>query len=218
MAGDLFTELFQALQIYGYIGAFMISVLGSLIPFLPVPYLIPVVLMAEQLDPLILGIAAGVGGAIGKLTSYGLGRAGRRLLGEEKRRRMAALGKLIRRYGMLAVFLFALTPLPDDVIYVPIGLANFSIARFMIANTLGKIVLSWIVAYSGKIYFDYARLFLGEEGSPIAVAAALIAMIVITVFLLKIDWELVLKLAEEKGVRGVIEGVVKSFRPERSEQ
>ncbi len=215
MAGDIFTELFQALQIYGYIGAFMISVLGSLIPFLPVPYLIPVVLMAEQLDPFILGVAAGIGGALGKLTSYGLGRAGRRLLGEEKRRRMTALGKLIRRYGMLAVFLFALTPLPDDVIYVPIGLANFSITRFMIANALGKIVLSWIVAYSGKIYFDYARIFLGEEGSPIAVAAALIAMIIITVILLKIDWELVLKLAEERGVRGVIDGIVKSFRPRK---
>ncbi len=215
MAGDIFTELFQALQIYGYIGAFMISVLGSLIPFLPVPYLIPVVLMAEQLDPFILGVAAGIGGALGKLTSYGLGRAGRRLLGEEKRRRMTALGKLIRRYGMLAVFFFALTPLPDDVIYVPIGLANFSITRFMIANALGKIVLSWIVAYSGKIYFDYARIFLGEEGSPIAVAAALIAMIIITVILLKIDWELVLKLAEERGVRGVIDGIVKSFRPRK---
>ena len=217
MPEDLFTELFQALQVYGYIGAFVISVLGSFIPFLPVPYLIPVVLMAERLDPLILGIAAGVGGALGKLTSYGLGRAGRRILGEEKRRRMTALGKLIRRYGMLAVFLFALTPLPDDIIYVPIGLANFSIIRFMIANMLGKIVLSWMVAYGGKIYFDYAKIFLGEGGSPIAVAAALIAMIIITIVLLKIDWEQVLRLAEDKGIRGVIDGILQSFRPRRKE-
>jgi len=211
MPGDFFTELFSSLQAYGYLGAFLISVLGSVVPFLPVPYLIPVVLMAEKLDPLILGIAAGIGGAVGKLTSYFLGRAGSRLLREEGQKRMETLGRAIGKYGAIAVFLFALTPLPDDVIYIPVGLARLSLLKFMIANALGKIVLSWIVAYGGRTYFDVARIVLGEGGGVTATIAALITMIIITVILLKIDWEDVVRSTEKEGARGAISSMLKSL-------
>jgi len=196
--GDAYSALFGALQSYGYLGAFMISVLGSLVPFLPVPYLIPIVLMARILDPLILGVVAGVGGALGKITSYLLGRFGRRFLSEERRRRTAILGKAIEKYGVVAVFLFALTPLPDDVIYIPVGLTGLSIVKFMIANMMGKIILSWIVAYTGRLYFDLAELFLGEKGGLEATILAIVAMILITVFLLMVDWERVIE-AQKRG-------------------
>ncbi|MCD6591594.1 MAG: VTT domain-containing protein [Thaumarchaeota archaeon] len=196
---EVYGALFGMLQAYGYLGAFIISVLGSVIPFLPVPYLIPIVLMARILDPFILGIVSGAGGALGKITSYLLGRFGRRFLSEERRKKTAILGEAIKRYGMIAVFLFALTPLPDDVIYIPVGLTGLSILRFMIANMLGKIVLSWIVAYAGRLYFDLASLFLGEGGGLEAVIIAMAAMIAITILLLRVDWEEVIKIAREKG-------------------
>ena len=197
--GDAYSSLFGVLQSYGYFGAFMISVLGSVVPFLPVPYLIPIVLMARILDPLVLGVVAGVGGALGKITSYLLGRFGRRFLSEERRRRTAILGKAIERYGVVAVFLFALTPLPDDVIYIPVGLTGLSIVRFMIANMMGKIILSWIVAYAGRLYFDLAELFLGGEGGLEATILAIVAMVLITAFLLMVDWERVIKAWRRRG-------------------
>lgn len=212
MGGDFFGELFTALQVYGYLGAFLISVLGSVIPFLPVPYLIPIVLMAETLNPFLLGIAAGVGGAVGKLTSYTLGRLGGRFLGSESRRRMSALSRTIDRYGALAVFLFALTPLPDDVIYIPIGLARLNLLKFMVANALGKIVLSWIVAYGGRTYFEVARSFLGEGEGLTAVVAALVAMILISIALFRIDWEDVVESARRKGLKAALESAIASLR------
>lgn len=205
----------ESLQVYGYLGAFLISILGNIVPFFPVPYLMFVFLMAQKFDPLILGIVAGVGGAIGKLTSYGLGRAGRKLLREKTRKKMTALGMMVGKYGMLAVFLFALTPLPDDVIYVPMGLTKFSLARFMLANALGKIVLTWMIAYGGRAYFQTAEFFLGEGANLTVVLAAVIAMIIITVVLLKIDWEIVLKSAEKRGFRGVLEGILESMKPNK---
>jgi len=192
-------EIFRALRAHGYLGALLIAVLGSLVPFLPVPYLIPIVLMSRTLDPLLLGIAAGIGGALGKLTSYFLGRFGRRLLSEERRKKTAVLGKAIEKYGMLAVFLFALTPLPDDVVYIPVGLTGLSIAKFMIANMLGKIVLSWIVAYAGRFYFDLATLFLGEGNGPIVTILAVAAMAAITVVMLRVDWEEVIEAGRKNG-------------------
>ena len=211
MNESFYQGIFEALQAYGYVGAFLISVLGSLIPFLPVPYLIPIVLMSKTLDPLLLGILAGIGGAIGKLTSYGLGRFGRRLLKEERRRKMTILGRAIGKYGALAVFLFALTPLPDDIIYIPIGLAGFDLIKFMFANALGKIILSWIVAYGGRLYFDLAGIFLGQGGGLTATFIALTAMIIITVLLLRIDWEEVMKSAERSGFMAAIKSMINSM-------
>ena len=211
MNESFYQGVFEVLQAYGYIGAFLISVLGSLIPFLPVPYLIPIVLMSKTLDPLLLGILAGIGGAIGKLTSYGLGRFGRRLLKEERRKKMTALGRAIGKYGALAVFLFALTPLPDDIIYIPIGLAGFDLIKFMFANALGKIILSWIVAYGGRLYFDLVGLFLGQGEGLVATFIALIAMIIITILLLRVDWEEVMRSAERSGFIGAIKSMINSM-------
>jgi len=210
MNEDLYSLLFGTLQSYGYLGAFLIAVFGSVIPFLPVPYLAPIVLMSGTLDPFFLGIIAGIGGALGKLTSYALGRFGRKLLTEERRERMNALGKAIGKYGAFAVFLFALTPLPDDIIYIPVGLTGFNLAKFMIANALGKIVLSWTVAYMGRFYFDVAVLFLGGEGGVVAVVGAIIAMAIITIVLLRINWEKVIEAAKKGGVRGAVKAMIDS--------
>jgi uncharacterized membrane protein YdjX (TVP38/TMEM64 family) len=197
-------ELLRIVQAHGYLGALLIAFMGSLVPFLPVPYLIPIVLMAKTLDPFLLGIAAGVGGSVGKLTSYFLGRFGRRFLNEERKRKTAVLGRAIAKYEMLAVFIFALTPLPDDIVYIPVGLTGLSIAKFMIANMLGKIVLSWIVAYAGRFYFDLATLFLGEGNGPLVTIIAIVAMVAITVLLLRVDWEKVIEDSKKNGLRAAL--------------
>ncbi len=53
----------------GYVGVFFTSLAGSVVPFLPVAYLIVVILLSGRLDSLALGVVAGVGGALGKATS-----------------------------------------------------------------------------------------------------------------------------------------------------
>ncbi|HIQ30359.1 MAG TPA: DedA family protein [Candidatus Caldiarchaeum subterraneum] len=204
MDNNLDDILLQIAQQYGYLGVFTVSLLGSLIPFLPVPYLFIVVLLSEALDPLILGLASGLGGSLGKVTSYALGRGGYRLFSQERKRKMDTLRGLIGRYGDLGVFIFALTPLPDDVYLIPIGMMRFSFWRFLIANTLGKIILSISVAYAGRTYFDAASLLLGEGAQLPATAAAITAMIIITVILLRVDWEVTVKILKDQGVIGVI--------------
>lgn len=191
---------------YGISGVFAVSILGSLIPFLPVPYLFVVVLLSDTIDPLILGLVAGVGGSLGKITSYTLGRLGYRFLGQDSKNRMDALREIIGKYGDLGVFVFALTPLPDDVYIIPAGMIKLSFVRFLIANTLGKILLATAVAYLGRTYFHYTAILLGES-SLISVILAIVAMTVITIILLRVDWELALKLVRESGWRGVFKNL-----------
>jgi len=201
---DVQDTLLQIATQYGYLGVFAASILGSIVPFLPIPYLFIVVLLSEALDPLLLGVSAGIGGSLGKITSYALGRGGYRFFSQETRRRMDSLRKIIGKYGDVGVFLFALTPLPDDVYLIPIGMMRFSFWRFLLANTLGKIFLSIGVAYLGKTYFNIALIFLGEGSQLPATVGAIVAMVIITVILLRVDWEMTLKIMQEEGMRGVI--------------
>ncbi|MEM3615602.1 MAG: hypothetical protein QXX09_03020 [Candidatus Methanomethylicia archaeon] len=74
---------------YGYIGALIVSILGNFIPFLPIPYLLAIYYMAGylQVDPIILGIVSGFGGAIGKSVVYMLGFEGSKLITSEEKRK-----------------------------------------------------------------------------------------------------------------------------------
>jgi membrane protein DedA with SNARE-associated domain len=176
-----------ALQ-YGYLGVFSASLLGSVIPFVPIPYLIAVVLLSNVLNPLVLGIVAGLGGAIGKTTSYFLGRSGYLLSKERTRKNMDTLRSFVGKYGDLAVFVFAATPLPDDVCFVPIGVVRFPFWRFLLANTAGKLVLAIGVAYLGRAYFAIATVFLGED-TTVATIAIMVITVLVTILLLRVDWE-----------------------------
>lgn len=185
---------------------FVVSLLGSVLPFVPIPYLFVVVLLSDTVDPLLLGIVSGLGGSLGKITSYALGRMGYRFLGETRQRRMDALREIIGKYGVIGVFVFALTPLPDDVYIIPAGMVRLNFWRFLIANTLGKIILATLVAVLGRTYFEYARILLGES-TWITTGLAVLAMVIITVILLRTDWETMLQTLKKSGWKGVLQNL-----------
>ncbi len=187
MADFLTTLTNLALQ-YGYLGVFGTALLGSVVPFLPVPYLIIVVLLSNRLDPLALGIAAGLGATVGKTTSYFLGRSGYLLSKGSTKKKMDTLRSLAGKYGDLAVFIFALTPLPDDVCFVPIGVMRFPFWRFLLANAAGKLGEALFVAYFGRAYFTIATGFLGVS-EILAMIIALVLTLVVTILLLRVDWD-----------------------------
>lgn len=192
-------DLYNILYSYAYVGAFLISLLGSFIPFLPLPYLIPIVLMADKFNPIILGTVSGIGGAVGKITSYLIGRISRRFF-QPRDNKSNIMIRAIDKYGALAVFLFALTPIPDDVLYIPVGFAKMNFVKFMFANTLGKIILTIIVAYLGKAYFTLIRFYISGEVGIYPILASIIFMILLSIVLFKIDWEIVIKNYRKHGL------------------
>ncbi|GBC71129.1 hypothetical protein HRbin02_00908 [Candidatus Calditenuaceae archaeon HR02] len=203
-------DLFRQLEIFavksGYPGVFLLSLVGSAIPFLPLPYLFVVVILSGILDPLMLGLVSGLGGALGKITSYLLGRVGYRFLGQERKRSIDALNRLIGRYGAIGVFIFALTPLPDDVYYIPIGMTRYSFTKFMAYSTAGKVLLAIFVAYLGRTYMEALDILLnGGFGATIISISVLVA---ITVIILRVDWELLANHLEKGGIRAVLANLV----------
>ncbi|TLX98558.1 MAG: hypothetical protein E6K96_00200 [Thaumarchaeota archaeon] len=200
---------------YGYVGVFATTLLGSVVPFFPFPNLFVVVLLSNFLDPPQLGVLAGIGGSIGKVTSYLLGRSGYGLPKTETRSNLDLVRSFLGRYGTLGIFILAATPLRDEVYAIPMGMLNFPFWRFLLANTLGKIILYTAVAYLGRFFLATLAIFLGED-EVIATVLAFIFTIATTVLLRRANWKLALEVYRKSGLRGVISSLPSLFDDDES--
>ena len=61
----------------------------------------------------------------------------------------------LEKYGHLAVFFFALSPLPDEVIWIPIGVLNYDKRKALISCWLGKFLLIAAIAFAGHHGLNY---------------------------------------------------------------
>ena len=110
---------------------------------------------------------------------------------------MKPFQKLVKRYGGSAAFVAAATPIPDDLVYIPLGLAKYNPKRFFVATLLGKIVLYYvIVLISHYMGLSLLEPILQEIEDPLPVYVGIIilgaAMTIIVILLLRLDWERIL--------------------------
>ncbi len=176
-----------ALQ-FGYLGVFLISLIGALSIIFPIPYTLVIYLLGSVLDPFLVAVSGGLGSALGEFSGYVLGYYGRAVLSEERRRKMDYMMKIFLRYGFAAIFLFALTPLPDDLLFIPLGIMRYRFVKAFIPALLGKMLMCFILAYSGSMSFGIIRVVFGE-GGWLGVLITSAFLIIVIVAILKIDWE-----------------------------
>ena len=175
---------------YQFLGVFFISFVGSLSIIFPIPYtLVILTLGSAGLNPVLLTVAGGLGSAIGEFSGYALGYYGARFVSKERRRKMNFFVKIFDKYGPLAVFLFALTPLPDDLLFIPLGILRYKFWKTFIPCLVGKFLMCFLLAYFGNLFRDLAILIFGEEESWIGMAITVAALLVVVYVLLKVDWE-----------------------------
>jgi membrane protein YqaA with SNARE-associated domain len=143
---DIFVEF---VKVYGYLGAFTVSLVGSLVPFISGPYMIPVVALNPILNPTILGLVSALGASIGKLSSYLIGIwMGKYVLESRLRRKFEVTQKLLGKYGFPAIVLVSATPLPDDFVYIPMGMMRYSVWKTFTGILMGKTFLILLVTWS----------------------------------------------------------------------
>ncbi len=162
-----------------------------------------VVILSNTLNPLWIGVLAGLGGAVGKVTSYLLGRSGYLLTSDSSKKNLDVLHGFVSKYGPVGVFIFAVTPLPDDLYIVPMGIMRLPFWQFFLANLAGKVTLGVLVAYLSRTYFSF---LLGGESLPI-LAGEIAATILFSVVLLKADWVLALTKLREGGISGLLRSI-----------
>ena len=181
---------------YGYVGAFVVSIIGNVTIFFPVPYAIVIYALGMSLDPILLGISCGLGSTIGEFSSYFLGRGGRKLIEKRYGKRLESAKLLVQRFGMLAIFAFAVLPIPDDLIMIPMGMMEYSMKKLFAAMLAGKTILGLTLAYAGRYSFSFIRdLF--ESGGIMTGIISTVLIILLIVAMLKIDWTRFIPMPEE---------------------
>ena len=192
-------DIFPFAPEVGYIGLALVSFIGSLIPFVPVPSFILLATMSvgEQFDLHILALVSAFTATIAKQIIFYASYGGRRMISEKTKKRMRPFQKLVKRYGGAAAFVAAATPIPDDMVYIPLGLAKYNPKRFFVATLSGKIVLCYIIVlishYTG---LSILEPILEDIDDPLAIYAGMIVfgaiMTAIVILLLRLDWARIL--------------------------
>jgi len=178
---------------FGPFGVFLLSLVSAMSIFVPIPYTIVIFLLGKYgMDPFLLMITGGLGSAIGELSGYVLGYYGRKIISQERLRKMSYLIKAFGRYLPIVIFLFAFTPLPDDLLFIPLGILKYKLYKAFIPSLLGKLVMCYTLAYLGKIGAEVILLIFGEEGSWIGSVILFILLIIVLIIMFKVDWEKVL--------------------------
>jgi len=192
-------ELFPFTPEVGYLGLAIVSFFGSLIPFVPIPSFVLVATMAvgEQFDIHVLVIIAALTSTAAKQIIFYISYGGRKIISEKTKKRMKPFQKLVKRYGGSAAFVAAATPIPDDLVYIPLGLAKYNPKRFFVATLLGKFVLYYvIVLISHYMGLSLLEPILQEIDDPLPIYIGIIilglAMTIIVILLLRLNWERIL--------------------------
>lgn len=201
----MWTWLYEAFKglggLGGYATIFVVALLGTIVPFVPIPYLAAVYFLSLLLpeNPFVIGFVSGLGAGVGKVVVYLMGRGARVLLSKETAERYERMGKLLRNYGALAVFLFSATPSPDDVIIIPLGMMKYNVLKLFAGLVAGKTVIATTVAHGGRAVAWIAG---GELLTGLAISIVL--FIIVMLILIFLDWEAMLTTLGERGVREFI--------------
>jgi membrane protein YqaA with SNARE-associated domain len=143
------------LRRWGYLGIFFIAMAGSATIVLPTPSSVAIFGGAIVLDPVLgipapimVGVVAGLGDAIGEFSGYGLGYAGTDLL--RQRRIYRTFEGWMRRNGVLTIFLLSTFPNPlFDLVGAAAGGARMKAVKFFFSCLAGKVVKDIFLAYGG---------------------------------------------------------------------
>lgn len=185
---------------YGYFGIFVISLIGATSIFIPIPYTVVIFTLGGYrangnpvFEPVWIAAAAGIGSAVGEFSGYLLGFGGRRVIGGRFKKKMDVLVKVFNRFGPLVIFVFALTPLPDDLLFIPLGVMRYSMVRAFVPALIGKFCMNLIVAYSGRFSIEIIRNIFGVESdwisAVIGTVLGITLLVVVLLIMFKLDWE-----------------------------
>ncbi len=162
----IFDDRVQELKHYGYLGAFVISILGGATIIIPVPMIAVVFAlggaMANPWHVALVGISAALGETVGAVTIYLTGQgAGHAISSNKHSRIQKAYDRMlgfIQRRGAWALFL--VTSIVNPFFYpaaFACGALRFGWRKYIFIVLVGKTIKCMTVVYAG--YFGLKGIF-----------------------------------------------------------
>jgi membrane protein DedA with SNARE-associated domain len=190
-----FADLFPFAPEVGYLSLALVNFFGSLVPFVPLPgfLLLATMSVGDTFHLHVLALVSAITATAAKQIIFFVSSRGRKIISEKTRKRMRPFERLVKKYGAAAAFVAAATPIPDDIIFVPLGLAKYNPKKFFIATLTGKIVLSYVIVFiSHYLGLSLIEPFIAtiDDATPIYIAIIIFGamMTAVVVLLLRLDW------------------------------
>ena len=146
----LYWEDFTGFAKYGYVGVLVISLLAGVTLFIPVPSVLVVFTLGAVLNPVFIGLIAGLGEAVGSMLVYLTGLTGARPMHALDNNVMKKFQIWMKTRGAISVF--AMSAIFNPLFYpftALAGMMHFGWWRFFILCLAGKTVKNTIVAGAG---------------------------------------------------------------------
>lgn len=141
------------LKSYGYVGLFLVNVIGAASILLPSPAAASVFGAGALLEDFLgipafiwVGLVAGLGEAVGEFSGYAAGYGGRIVV--EKRPEYERMHRWMDSHGTITMFLMSTIPNPlFDVAGLAAGAVQMPMKRFFVAVLAGKVIKdTWMAA------------------------------------------------------------------------
>ncbi len=197
---SLYYLMLDVATFMGYPGVVLVSFLGNAIILFPLPYMAVAFILGGitgtnsvfLFDPWIIGILGGLGAAIGEITGYALGYVGNRFVDQEQTSGFLKIIEEHPRITPLVLWFLAATPIPDDVVIIPLGVAKYPFWKIFIPQFIGKTMFLTAVAWAGRWSLQWIEtLLLGDPTSPVSksIEVIVLLLVILSVYLvLKFDW------------------------------
>ncbi len=148
-----FRDSIAQLGSWGYVGAFFISAISNATILFPGPGVAILTVMAQDFNPIFLGIVAGIGSALGSSTAYLMGRLGASVVDGGRFYRVAIWS--MRRFGGFILFTFSLIPfLPMDASGILAGVCRYPLGRFYLYVGVASIIKMASLFYGFTVFQD----------------------------------------------------------------
>ena len=144
----IFRDKFVNFENYGYLGIFVISVLGNATIILPIPVILTAFLGGGIFNPFLVGIVSALGATIGELTGYLAGYSGRAIINKEEK--LVKVEGWMKKYGLWTIFVLAVIPNPlFDLAGMVSGAGKIPVWKFLLVTLLGKTIKFLTIAFIG---------------------------------------------------------------------
>uniref|UniRef100_A0A7C5XLP9 VTT domain-containing protein n=1 Tax=Ignisphaera aggregans TaxID=334771 RepID=A0A7C5XLP9_9CREN len=181
----------------GFIAVFLLSLIGclSVVP-IPYTYILFLIAMHYELNPIIVSLGGAFGSTLGETVAWLLGRASSSILRDTKYfKRIEAIIKFTKSHSSITLpiltFIFALTPLPDKILFLPLGVVRYSVLRVLPAAFMGKMVMNIIIIITAQTWGIIGEEILGLDELLMFIATTAMLIIIMSIIMF-IKWEKIL--------------------------
>jgi membrane protein YqaA with SNARE-associated domain len=190
----LYDYLISLFSQYTYPFVFLMIFVLSIIPILTPPTWIIVVSaysLNDQLNSLLLSAIGATAAVIGRMILLQVSTIGRKAINDQRKSSLEKLRKYLEktRYGYLfGTLLFALTPLPSNMLFISYGLMNAKSLGIIAGFWIGRFIAYLLMISLSKYFVDYFKEILNSDIQSIFIID--IIGIIMTLFMLLIDWNI----------------------------